>query len=106
MLNKEIIFIPFSRTENIGHIRDPRRLVVAMSRARLGLYVFGRFNLFESFAEMKATFKLFRERSLKLKICPSETASTKRTLEDKPEVKTVENFQEMYKVVEGLLKNK
>lgn len=32
------------RTQHVGHLRDVRRLVVTMSRARLGLYVFGRLN--------------------------------------------------------------
>ncbi len=77
-----------------------------MSRARLGLYVFGRFNLFESYAEMKSTFKLFRERSLKLKLCLGETIATRRNQDEKCNVQTVENFQEMYKAVENLLKNK
>ena len=36
------------RTQAVGHIRDVRRLVVAMSRARLGLYVFCRKSLFEN----------------------------------------------------------
>ena len=31
--------------------RDVRRLIVAMSRARLGLYIFGRVNLFQRYIE-------------------------------------------------------
>ena len=40
------------RSNHVGHLRDPRRLVVAMSRARLGLYVFGNFNLFDGYSEL------------------------------------------------------
>lgn len=38
----DYILLSLVRTRHIGHIRDVRRLVVAMSRARLGLYVFCR----------------------------------------------------------------
>ena len=42
----DFILLSLVRTRAVGHIRDVRRLVVAMSRARLGLYVFGRAELF------------------------------------------------------------
>jgi hypothetical protein len=38
----DYVLLSLVRTRAIGHIRDVRRLVVAMSRARLGLYVFCR----------------------------------------------------------------
>ncbi len=38
----DYILLSLVRTRTVGHLRDVRRLVVAMSRARLGLYVFGR----------------------------------------------------------------
>jgi len=41
------------RTRAVGHLRDVRRLVVALSRARLGLYVFGRRQVFEGVYELK-----------------------------------------------------
>jgi len=40
----------------VGHIRDVRRLVVAMSRARLGLYVLARVSLFKNCFELRPTF--------------------------------------------------
>ena len=40
------------RTAAVGHFRDVRRAVVALSRARLGLYVFGRAALFAQCAEL------------------------------------------------------
>ncbi|CAF5035385.1 unnamed protein product, partial [Rotaria sp. Silwood1] len=43
----DYILLSLVRTKAVGHLRDVRRLVVAMSRARLGLYIFGRVNLFE-----------------------------------------------------------
>lgn len=38
----DYILLSLVRTRTVGHLRDVRRLVVAMSRARLGLYIFGR----------------------------------------------------------------
>jgi intron-binding protein aquarius len=67
-------FILFSmvRTKTAGHIRDVRRLVVAMSRARLGLYVFARQSLFANAYELRRTFNQLLTRPTKLILCPQE----------------------------------
>jgi intron-binding protein aquarius len=58
----------------VGHLRDPRRLVVAMSRARLGLYVFGRRNLFENCYELTPAFSVLmgKNRPDQLALIPGE----------------------------------
>ncbi len=38
----DYVLLSLVRTKAVGHIRDIRRLVVAVSRARLGLYMFGK----------------------------------------------------------------
>lgn len=48
------------RTRTVGHLRDVRRLVVAMSRARLGLYVFARTSLFANCFELTPAFNIVR----------------------------------------------
>ena len=53
----QYVLLSLVRTRAVGHLRDPRRLVVAMSRARLGLYVFGRAQLFAGCYELQPTFK-------------------------------------------------
>lgn len=45
------------RTRIVGHLRDVRRLIVAMSRARLGLYIVGRQSLFSNCFELQPAFK-------------------------------------------------
>lgn len=40
----------------MGHLRDVRRLVVALSRARLGLYIFGRVDQFANCQELRPAF--------------------------------------------------
>ena len=52
----DFILLSLVRTESVGHLRDVRRLVVAMSRARLGLYAFGRRSLFENCLELVSIF--------------------------------------------------
>lgn len=53
----DYIILSLVRTgPEIGHVRDVRRLIVALSRARLGLYVFGRRALFENCYELKPAF--------------------------------------------------
>lgn len=41
------ILLSLVRTKALGHLRDIRRMIVAFSRARLGLYVFCRQSLFQ-----------------------------------------------------------
>ena len=50
------VILSLVRSKNIGYLRDIRRWVVALSRARLGLYVVGRRNLFESCAEVEQSW--------------------------------------------------
>lgn len=64
----DYILISLVRTKAVGHIRDVRRLVVAMSRARLGLYIFGRVGLFKNCLELQQTFKLVSKREKQNKI--------------------------------------
>ena len=48
----DIVLLSLVRTRAVGHLRDARRATVALSRARLGLYVFGRASLFGGCAEL------------------------------------------------------
>jgi intron-binding protein aquarius len=66
------------RTKNVGHLRDVRRLVVAVSRARLGLYVLGSQSVFEACHELKRTMDQFAERPNKLELVIGEHYPTTR----------------------------
>ena len=75
----DYILLSLVRTHNIGHLRDVRRLVVAMSRARLGLYVFARVNLFKNCFELTPAFNLLCSRPVDgLHLCPNEVYPTSR----------------------------
>ncbi|EDW66854.2 RNA helicase aquarius [Drosophila virilis] len=105
----DYILISLVRTKAVGHLRDVRRLVVAMSRARLGLYIFGRVSLFKNCLELQQTFKLLMQRPLKLRLLPSDAYPTER-LTSEPVAdnisKTVENMSEMAQFVYELYMTK
>ena len=58
----DYVLLSLVRTKTVGHLRDVRRLIVALSRARLGLYVFCRKKLFESCVDLQPAFKKLFER--------------------------------------------
>ena len=53
----DIVLLSLVRTKHVGHLRDVRRLVVSLSRARLGVYVFGSKKIFEKVDELKPALK-------------------------------------------------
>jgi intron-binding protein aquarius len=72
------VLLSLVRTESVGHIRDIRRLVVALSRARLGLYIFCRKQLFENCIDISAAFKLLNSKPSTLQLVPGEAWPTSR----------------------------
>jgi len=76
----DYILLSLVRSRAVGHLRDVRRLIVAMSRARLGLYVFGRVSLFSNCYELQQSFGLLCERPLELQLAPWEQYGRSRAL--------------------------
>lgn len=104
----DYIILSLVRTRAVGHLRDARRLVVAMSRARLGLYIFARVSLFKNCYELKPAFDQLTQRPLKLQIIPNETYPATRMNDAAPEVPPmeIENMPQMAKFVyEYYIKN-
>mmetsp|Transcript_116029 Transcript_116029/g.248051 ORF Transcript_116029/g.248051 Transcript_116029/m.248051 type:complete len:1554 (+) Transcript_116029:41-4702(+) len=79
----EYIIVSLVRTAHVGHLRDVRRLIVTMSRAKFGLFVFGRFSLFENCFELAPVFSRFARRPRQLSLEADEETTTER-LADKP----------------------
>lgn len=100
----DYILLSLVRTRAVGHLRDVRRLVVAMSRARLGLYIFGRVSLFKDCFELQPVFNILLKRPTKLHLLPDEIYPSERKLSDKIEddTKVVENMTEMADFVHKL----
>lgn len=68
----DFILLSLVRTKTVGHLRDIRRLVVAVSRARLGLYIFCRQELFRRCHELKNTMHQFDSKPTKLNLVLGE----------------------------------
>lgn len=105
------------RTRAVGHLRDVRRLVVATSRARLGLYVFARASLFANCFELTPTFRSLLQRPTDLRLLPDETYRTERLSnqeeKDVPDAMVINDMPQMVtfvyelycKKVEAIAKN-
>ena len=78
----DYILLSLVRTGSVGHLRDVRRLVVAMSRGRLGLYVFCRQSLFSSISDIAPAFNHFKGRGNKLQLCVGESYPSSRKAVD------------------------
>lgn len=79
----DYILLSLVRTKHVGHLRDVRRLIVAMSRARLGLYVFGRVSLFKECHELKPVLDVMLKRPTRLALYYDEVyGATTRACED------------------------
>eukprot|EP00128_Syssomonas_multiformis_P000540 Colp12_sorted_trinity150504_noHs@30112 len=77
----DFVLLSLVRTEAVGHLRDIRRLVVALSRARLGLYVFGKSELFAGCYELSTAFSMLLARPSKLQLVAGEAyPATARTV--------------------------
>lgn len=79
------IILSLTRTSRVGYLRDVRRMTVALSRARLGLYVLGRREVFEACAELRPAFDLFFSRPDKLMLVTGELWPTNREVAEKDE---------------------
>lgn len=79
----DIVIVSLVRTKSVGYLRDARRMTVALSRARLGLYVLGRGELFASSPELAGFWsRLDRSadgsnESNELEVVPGEMYGTK-----------------------------
>ncbi|KAK4059110.1 hypothetical protein Trihar35433_11206 [Trichoderma harzianum] len=82
----DYIILSLTRTSRVGYLRDVRRMTVAFSRARLGLYVLGRREVFEACPELRPAFDVLLQRPDKLMLVTGELFPTERqsTDEDGP----------------------
>ena len=78
----DYIILSLVRTTRPGYLRDIRRLTVALSRARLGLYILGRRAVFETSPELANAFKLLLQRPSKFMLTINEIFPSSRKLDD------------------------
>lgn len=91
----DYILLSLVKTRAVGHLRDSRRLIVAMSRARLGLYVFARVSLFKNCFELTPAFNQLMRRPMKLMLVPNESYPTQRLNDEEVPPKELLEIQDM-----------
>ncbi|MCJ1401489.1 hypothetical protein MMC11_004703 [Xylographa trunciseda] len=104
----DYVILSLTRTNRVGYLRDVRRLTVALSRARLGLYILGRREIFESCYELKEAFDRLLQRPDRLMLVTGELFPTSRALTDEveaTEMTGVEHLgQYVYEMTQAKLK--
>lgn len=78
----DYIILSLVRTKAVGHLRDIRRLVVAVSRARLGLYMFCRQSVFCDCHELRRTMDQFSSKPSMLQLVKGENFGMDRKIGD------------------------
>lgn len=76
------IIMSLTRTSKVGYLRDIRRLTVALSRARFGMYILGRREVFEGCYELKQAFDILLQRPDKLALVTGELWPSQRKLSE------------------------
>jgi len=102
----DYVIVSLVRTNHVGHLRDVRRLIVTMSRSRYGIYVFGRFSLFENCFELTPVFSRMakRPRELSLEMEEQEGSSPRKLgAEGKPTLVT--DLQHMWALLQDRMKS-
>ncbi|GBE61274.1 Intron-binding aquarius [Babesia ovata] len=69
----DIVLLSLVRTARPGHLRDPRRMLVALSRARLGLYIFGSWRLFRGCRQLQQFASRLDAYPKELRLLPDDT---------------------------------
>ncbi|KAI9828025.1 MAG: hypothetical protein M1832_003552 [Thelocarpon impressellum] len=95
----DYVLLSLTRTSRVGYLRDIRRLTVAFSRARLGLYVLGRRDVFESCYELKEAFDILLRRPDKLLLKVGEMHPTARAVGDEVEGTEMDGVEHLGKYV-------
>ena len=99
----DFIILSLVRTSSVGHLRDVRRLVVAVSRARLGLYVLGRRAVFEACHELRPAMEQLTATPSKLQLVLGDTVPTERKAAGKvKEVFQVDDLAHLGSIVHSM----
>ena len=104
----DYIILSLVRTKSVGYLRDIKRLTVALSRARLGLYIIGNKELFQSCVEMNPVMEILDQRPDKLVVVPGEIWPSKRNVDEEvqgTEMESLEHLgQYVYQMTEAKVK--
>ncbi|KAL8813574.1 MAG: hypothetical protein Q9200_000183 [Gallowayella weberi] len=102
----DYIILSLVRTSRVGYLRDIRRLTVALSRARLGLYVLGRRSVFETCYELREAFTKLFQRPNQLLLTTGEMFPASRRLGDEAEATEMAGVEHLGQYVFEITKAK
>ncbi|RKF57071.1 Intron-binding protein aquarius [Golovinomyces cichoracearum] len=107
----DYVILSLTRTSRVGYLRDIRRLTVALSRARLGLYILGRREVFQSCLEFRPALNILFQRPDKLilvteDLWPSERILANETSSPIPGETTMENVEHLGQYVYEMTNSK
>jgi len=100
------IILSLTRTTQPGYLRDIRRLTVALSRARLGLYILGRRSVFTSVPSLATAFASLLSRPAALTLSTGEMFPTQRTVEQQGNIAEMEGVEHLGQYVFEMTKAK
>ncbi|KAF3927592.1 hypothetical protein AA313_de0207095 [Arthrobotrys entomopaga] len=95
----DYVIVSLVRTKSVGYLRDLRRLTVALSRARLGLYVLGRLKTFQSCFELRDAFRRLLQKPTKLELVTGEMWPATRSLTTLSQATVMEGVEHLGKYV-------
>ncbi|GAN09003.1 intron-binding protein aquarius [Mucor ambiguus] len=95
----DYVLLSLVRTKAVGHIRDIRRLIVAMSRAKFGLYVFCNKALFENCYELEPVMKQLNNRPCTLQLVDNEEYPSERSSDNTENVIDIAHVEDMGQLV-------
>eukprot|EP01028_Stygiella_incarcerata_P001588 TRINITY_DN1285_c0_g1_i10.p1 TRINITY_DN1285_c0_g1~~TRINITY_DN1285_c0_g1_i10.p1 ORF type:complete len:1678 (-),score=494.91 TRINITY_DN1285_c0_g1_i10:1974-6923(-) len=102
----DYILLSMVRTSSVGHVRDVRRLVVGLSRARLGLYIFGRFRLFRDCVELLPAMEILSGFPQDLMLSLNEVFPTDRSLDESGTSFRVASVEHMGSIVDQMTRQR
>ncbi|KAK6543254.1 hypothetical protein TWF694_000017 [Orbilia ellipsospora] len=95
----DYVIVSLVRTKGVGYLRDMRRLTVALSRARLGLYVLGRLKTFQSCYELKEAFRRLLQNPTRLELVTGEMWPATRPLKVLKQATVMEGVEHLGRYV-------
>jgi len=102
----DYVIVSLVRTNQVGHLRDVRRLIVTVSRARFGLYIFGRFSIFENCFELSPVFSRMAKRPRLLSLELDEDTATERVVGAPSNPTVATGLEHMWSLLQDRMKAK
>ena len=94
--HNDYVILSLVRSKNVGYLKDIRRIVVGISRACLGLFVLGRYELFKQCSDLSEVIRKFECNELNLMVCLDSA--------NEENFELVEDFRHLFRIVQELIR--